>query len=164
MLYKNLYQIENFDLLRSEILTLVNSLGDQHNQIICQTLEEGIEDFLTGTGSVDELDEQDEKKYRFINPRLKNTYLHEIISKHAAYRTRILKLNPRSCYSIHRDYSARIHIPIKTNDQCWMVWPNISSCAKLQEGYAYWTDTRKPHTFLNGDKDLIRIHLVMVVE
>jgi hypothetical protein len=164
MLFKKLYQIENFNLLRSEILTIVNSVEHQQNQIICQTLEEGVEDFSTGTGKIDELNEQDEKKYKFINPSLKNTYLHEIISRHNAYRTRILKLNPRSCYSIHSDISARIHIPIETNDQCWMIWPTISFCVKLQEGYAYWTDTRKPHTYLNGDKNLVRIHLVMVVE
>jgi hypothetical protein len=163
MLYKNLYQIENFDLLKSEVLELIKLVGDQYNQIMCQTLQDGVEDFLTGTGTICELSEQDEKKYKFINPILKNTYLHKLILKHNAFRTRILKLNPKTCYSIHKDYSSRIHIPIESNDQCYMIWPNLSTCVRLQEGYVYWTETRESHTFINADKELVRIHLVMVI-
>jgi hypothetical protein len=163
MLVKYLYTLEDFDLLKSEIFTLINEVGFQNNQIMCQTLDESKEDFITGIGRIDELEHQNEESYKFIQNRLKGSYIEKIILKHNAFRTRILKLSPRSCYSIHADPTPRIHIPIVVNKQCWMIWPFHEKCHSFIDGKVYWTDTTKSHTYLNGDGNLERIHLVMCV-
>lgn len=163
MLVKTLYSIENFADLKTEILNLIDDVGFQNNQIICQTLTENEEDFVTGTGRIDELEHKDEELYKFIQKRLKGTLLEQIILKHNAFRTRILRLPPRACYSVHADPTPRIHIPIVINKQSWMIWPYHNKCRTFMIGRAYWTDTTKPHTYINGHGKLDRIHLVMCV-
>lgn len=69
---------------------------------------------------------------------------------------------PRKCYSVHQDPTPRLHIPIITNEHCWMVWPKDQFCVHLNEGYVYWTNTQKYHSFLNGGTE-DRIHIVMCV-
>jgi hypothetical protein len=164
MIFNLLPKIENFERLKTEVFDLINSVGDNVTQIMCQTLNDNTDDFLTGAGRIDELDHQDEDLYKYVQPKLKGSYIEELILKHNAFRTRILKLGPRACYSIHPDPTPRIHIPIVTNEQCWMIWPYHSTCLNFKEGNCYWVDTRKPHTYINGDKELVRIHLVMVVK
>ena len=73
-------------------------------------------------------------------------------------------MEPRKSYSIHRDIFKRVHIPIITNEQCWMIWPYENECHQLQTGKSYITDTTKSHTFINGHINLTRIHLVMSVD
>jgi hypothetical protein len=164
MLAHILYKLENFEQLYNEVFMLINKIGFVKNQIMCQSMNESTEDFETGIGSIDDLEHKNEELYKFIQPMLKGSYLEQIISKHNAFRTRILKLTPRSCYSIHRDPTPRIHIPIVTNEQSWMIWPKNSYCINLKKGFVYSTDTRSFHTFLNGDKKLERIHIVMAIK
>jgi len=73
-------------------------------------------------------------------------------------------LPPKSCYSIHQDYTPRVHIPIVSNTNNVMVWPSDNVNHTLLTGRAYWTDTTKNHTFVNADSLIERIHLVMCVE
>jgi hypothetical protein len=164
MLYYLISQVENFKKLQDEILKIIGTVGFENNQIICQSLDENKEDFHTGVGQIADLEHKNEKSYKFINKSIKGSYLEEVITNFNGYRSRILKLNPKSCYSIHQDPSPRIHIPIDSNDQCWMVWPNHNFCLNMKPGSIYWTDTRKPHTFINCDNTLERIHLVMVIK
>jgi len=164
MLYYLKSSLNNFEKLHNEIAQIINTVGFENNQIICQSLDENEEDFNTGIGRIEDLEHKNEKSYKFINKSLKGTYLEELIINFKGYRSRILKLNPKSCYSIHQDPSPRIHIPIISNGQCWMVWPNHNFCLNMKPGLAYWTDTRKPHTFINCDEKLERVHLVMIVE
>jgi hypothetical protein len=164
MLFNLISSVKNFKVLQNEILEIVRIVGFKDNQIMCQTLNEDKEDFYTGIGSIHDLEYKDEQQYKFINKSFKKTYLEEIITDFKGCRTRILKLNPKTCYSIHRDPSPRIHIPIISNDQCWMIWPTRNSCLNMQLGFVYWTDTRKHHTFINCNNNIERIHLVMAVE
>lgn len=162
MFVRPLYAIENFEALVHEVLSLIDSVDFEKNQIICQSLESNIDNWKVGVGNIEELEEKEERKYSHLNPTLKGSYLEKIIEKHSAYRTRIMIMPPRQCYSIHADPSQRIHIPIVTNDQCWMIWPKFNSCYQLQTHRAYLTDTTKPHTFINGGEQS-RIHIVMCV-
>lgn len=164
MIVKSLPPINNFEQLRLEVFEFIKKADIGATQIMCQTLEESHEDYFTGVGRIDELDHQDEHLYKFIQPSLKGTLLEKIIQENNACRTRILKLKPRACYSVHRDPTPRIHIPIVTNEQCWMVWPYRATSINLKEGRAYWTNTTEAHTFLNGHDTLERIHIVMVVD
>ncbi len=162
MLCKLLNRIENFENLCLEIQSIIERVGVDQGQIICQTLVEDCEDWKTGIGKIDQLDTQDETLYKYIQPSLKGTQLEQLIQSHNSFRTRIMIMPARHCYSIHRDLTPRIHIPIVTSSQAWMVWPFESGCHRLSEGFAYWTDTTKNHTFLNGGTES-RIHLVMCV-
>ncbi len=162
MLVRPLYFIDNFETLVQEVLNIINTVKFEKNQIICQTLNDDIDNWRSGIGRIDELEETEERKYSRINSSLKGTYLEKLITQHSAYRTRIMMMPPRQCYSVHADPSQRIHIPIVTNDQCWMIWPKFNSCNQLLTHRAYLTDTTKPHTFINGGTE-DRIHIVMCV-
>lgn len=163
MLVRPLYKIEDFQLLLQEVETVIQKVGFEKNQIICQSLETNPDCWHVGIGSIEELEEKEERKYNKIHSELKGTYLEKIIKQHNGYRTRIMLMPPRQCYSIHADPSKRIHIPIITNDQCWMVWPKNSSCYQLMVERAYITNTTQPHTFINGGLEN-RIHVIICVD
>jgi hypothetical protein len=163
---KILKKVDEFELLKKEILELVDRVGFQgpyKNQIICQSLTEGVEDWQTGIGRIEELEIQKEQEYKHLQPSLKGTKIENIINEFSAFRSRILVMQPRSCYSVHSDPTPRIHIPIVVNSGCWMVWPNHQQCHHLMPGLIYQTNTTKSHTFINGGDD-IRIHLVLCVD
>ena len=162
MLTYPLYHLPNFLLLVDEINNIINTVGFEKNQIICQSLESQIDDWYCGIGSIEELEEKEEQRYCHTNSKIKNSLLDELIQKHNGFRTRIMLMPPRQCYSIHADPTPRIHIPIITNDQCWMIWPKHNTCKQLQTGLVHWTDTRQPHTFINGSTSN-RLHIVMCV-
>jgi hypothetical protein len=162
MLTYPLYHLPNFSLLVQEVNEIIDLVGFEKNQIICQSLEPQAEDWHCGIGSIEELEEKEEKRYCYLNSKLENSILGELIKKHNGFRTRIMLMPPRQCYSIHADPTPRLHIPIVTNDQCWMVWPQHNTCKQLQSNLVHWTDTRKAHTFVNGGTEN-RIHIVMCV-
>ena len=152
---------DRFSDLKSEILTLVEKHADERNQVICQTKKPGSDDWYEGIGSIDDLEEKNEESYRFINPNLRGTQLEKFIEAFDGFRTRIMIMPPRQCYSVHADPTPRLHVPIITNDQCWMIWPFESCCKRLIEGYVHLVDTTKSHTFINGSGSEKRIHLMM---
>jgi hypothetical protein len=162
MLARPLYKIEDFQTLKSEIENIIQKVGFEKNQIICQSLETNPNQWHLGVGSIEELEEKEERRYEKIHDELSGSYLEKIINQHKGFRTRIMLMPPRQCYSIHADPTKRIHIPIITNNQCWMVWPKHSACHQLNVDRAYITDTTQPHTFINGGLEP-RIHLVMCI-
>lgn len=163
MIVLPLENLENFEKLRLEVIDIIKNIGFLKNQIICQSLERDGNDWHTGIGRISELDYQDETLYRFLNRGLEDTELGNLIEKYKGFRTRILALDPRHCYSVHKDPTPRIHIPVITNSESWMIWPYHDFCKKLTPGLVYWTDTTKPHSFLNGG-DETRIHIVLGVD
>lgn len=164
MIVKFLENILDLEELTDEVVGLIDNIGLKDNQINCQKLFEGPDDWYTGVGSVKELEEQEETKYYVVQDALRGSLIEKYIKKFNGYRTRIMVLPPRKCYSIHKDLTYRIHIPLTGNiDQSWMIWPEDNYCTKLNRGGVYLTNTKKTHTFVNGDKELERIHIVMCV-
>lgn len=163
MLVYPLENINNFDSLVNEVTTLIHEIGLVNNQIICQQIDNDNPDWSTGIGRIAELDHQDEHLYTFVNERLKGSKLEELIIKYNAFRTRIMVMPPKQCYSVHADPTPRLHIPIITNSQSWMVWPYLNACEQMRVGNVYWADTTKHHSFLNGG-DTARIHIVMGIK
>lgn len=153
----------DFDKLKDEVLDCLEKHAEDQNQIILQTLDCGVEDWHTGCGRVEQLDIKMENDYVHVQPSLAGTELERLMKQYGAFRTRIMRMPPKFCYSVHEDATPRIHVPIITNNQAWMVWPYESKTFLLREKLIYWTDTTKHHTFLNGS-DEYRIHLVMCVE
>lgn len=73
------------------------------------------------------------------------------------FRGRFMLSKPKTCLSWHNDFTTRIHIPIYTNGQCFMVIEN--SIVNLKFGKTYWVNTVKPHTAINASSNT-RVHLV----
>jgi hypothetical protein len=106
--------------------------------------------------------------FTILNERLKGTYIETVIQEveeQAAKdsvslgRIRILKLLPKTCYSLHRDIEEfRYHIPLKSSPQCFFVsGDRVEYMTRL--GGLYRFRTREPHTAVNASFE-DRIHLV----
>ena len=161
-LVKVLAPVYNFSKITKEVLDVFSKHSNGSNQIILQTQVEGNEDWLTGVGSIEKLENKQENDYVHIQPSLRGSELEQLINQYGAYRTRIMRMPPISCYSVHRDFSVRIHIPVVSNNDSFLIWPRLQVCSRLLPGLVYWTDTTKEHTAINGG-DLDRIHIVMCV-
>ena len=75
---------------------------------------------------------------------------------------KLMKLNPKSCYSIHEDPDARYHIAILTNPKAKFVFTKKEKLFHIPaDEHLYWVDTREEHTFINGSLDSSRLHLIM---
>jgi len=99
--------------------------------------------------------------YINLNPFCKDTIFEELINQYRLIRTRLMIIGPYSCYSMHKDSTPRIHIPIITNPDCYFVFKQ-GIIQHLPVGSVYWTDTTQLHTFMNCS-DKPRLHLVGVV-
>lgn len=161
MVFRSLGKITNFKKLHDEIFDIIDTVGFINNQIILQSIA-GQENWHLGIGSIEDLEEKDEQQYISIHGKVKHTEISKIIETCGGFRTRIMSMDSRRCYSIHKDPTPRIHIPILTNDQCWMIWPYDNVCKQMLYEQIYFTDTTKAHTFVNGGLEP-RIHLVMCV-
>jgi hypothetical protein len=104
-----------------------------------------------------------ELTYNQLNPYFKDTIFEKLIVDYKLYRTRLMWVNKMSCYSIHKDSTPRIHIPLVTNPECYFVFKDDASFIHMETGHVYWADTRKNHTFINCS-EMERLHLVGVVE
>ena len=103
-----------------------------------------------------------ELDYTNLNPFFKDTVFEEIINKYNFKRTRLMWVGPYACYSMHKDKTPRIHIPLVTNPECYFLF-YPGQLINLKTGHVWWTDTTKRHTFINCS-DQHRLHLVGVVE
>lgn len=99
-----------------------------------------------------------ENEYNILNPAFQGTLIENIINKYCLFRTRLMWVNPMSCYSMHKDSSLRIHIPIVTNPDAYFIFKN-STPLHIPEGNVYKVNTREYHTFVNCSEKS-RLHLV----
>jgi len=102
-----------------------------------------------------------ENSYVELNPLYKGTIFEEIINKYNLIRTRFMWVSPFTCYSMHKDNSPRIHVPIITNKDCYFVFKK-GIIQHMPTGSVYQTDTRNFHTFINCSTEH-RLHLVGAV-
>ena len=103
-----------------------------------------------------------ELAYTNLNPFFKDTIFEELIDKYKLLRTRLMWVGPYACYSMHKDQTPRIHIPLITNSECYFLF-YPGQLTNLKKGSVWWVDTTKTHTFINCS-DQHRLHLVGVVE
>ena len=103
----------------------------------------------------------DEKDFTETCDFLKGTYTEEVINifkeKYGVVRGRYMMMNWKTCLTYHNDLTTRIHLPLVTNDGCFMIIDG--KVEKLQEGITYHVDTTKQHTALNAGRHL-RFHMV----
>ena len=103
-----------------------------------------------------------ELSYDQLNPFYKGTIIETLINQYNLKRTRLMWINPYTCYSMHKDTTPRIHIPMITNPECYFVF-KTGIIQHMPAGAVYWTDTTVPHTFMNCS-DISRLHLVGVID
>lgn len=93
----------------------------------------------------------------YVHPMFDCKVINHYMKKYGLYRTRVMQLGPKKCYSLHRDLTPRVHIPLVSDENSLMLIDNKAQ--HLEVGKIYWTDTRKMHTAINtGPND--RIHIV----
>lgn len=103
-----------------------------------------------------------EYQYTELNPFFQGTAFELLINKYNLKRTRLMWVNPKSCYSFHVDATPRIHIPLITNPDCYFLF-STGSMVHLDSKKVWWVDTTVKHTFLNCS-DHHRLHLVGITE
>lgn len=80
--------------------------------------------------------------------------------KYVLGRVRIMKSDPKTCLSWHKDYHPRVHYPMKTQEGCFMI---IEEEVKhLPQNTWWYTNTTVKHTAMNASKE-DRLHLVATI-
>ena len=75
------------------------------------------------------------------------------------FRTRVMVMRTQSCLPRHCDNHPRIHIPVWTfEEQCFVIVQN--TIYHLRAGQAYFVDTTKLHSAMNGHTQHDRVHIV----
>lgn len=157
-----------------EVVVLCTQLANQHGdfenrpdgQIAIQTNDPNTDNWYAGTGQSQAKTYVWERSFCHIQPSLQGTVIEDYIKwlDVPVYRTRIMMSKPKGCYSIHRDYSPRLHLPLVTNKQCnFLITEPLTMFHLPADGTTTWVDTTKQHTFMNGSTEQ-RLHLVMIVE
>lgn len=118
---------------------------------------QGDDVFLSSTGSLQQ--GRLEQEYNLLNPFFVNTPFEDILKKYNLTRTRLVWLNPRSCYTICTDPSPQLHIPLVTNKECSFIFPDESDIFHLPVGGVYNVKTNKPYSFCNFSEES-RLHLL----
>jgi hypothetical protein len=168
MLIKKLHNVDYFNDIVKECQELLFKvpLKGNINQLSLQSKDPNIEDWYGSTGTVYKNGSQEifEEEYCYINPSLKGSAIEKWIhSLGNVFRTRLMIVPPRTCYSLHNDSTARIHLPIITSPDNFMCFPSENVMQHFPaNGDSFWVDTTKYHTFMNCSLAK-RIHLVAAV-
>ena len=137
------------------ILLELETLPEYDDQISIQSVK-GNKDHLNGTGRIHDLQYKEKDFIEPLFPELK--YTNEVMTELKMFRTRVMRMKPKTCYSYHVDPTKRIHIPLITNDKCFMIIDDVVYRYPADGNY-YIADTTKIHTFVNASFET-RIHLV----
>jgi hypothetical protein len=153
----------NIDIARLKLET--KSLIERNNwdiwklqQVSLQT--NGDDDWNASIGS---RPDQLEQQWNIIHPQLAGTWWEDFFKSlpMPVYRSRLMIMHPRTCYSIHSDLNPRLHIAITTTKQARFIFTDPPQIIHLPDnGTLWWVDTREEHTAINGSMGH-RIHLVM---
>ena len=129
----------------------------KYGQICLQGVKGNNDPFL-GVSFVKDIIKKGYKETDFTYLLFDMPYTNSIINNLNLCRTRIMNLKYKTCYSYHQDLTKRIHIPLVTNENCWII---IEKEVKHYpaDGNWYEIDTTKKHTAVNASWE-DRIHLV----
>jgi len=137
------------------LLEIDQYIPEYDNQISLQGVPDN-DDPMYGTGRLENLSHDESDFTEPLFPEM--VYTNNIIKQLGMFRTRIMRLEPYQCYSYHVDPTQRMHIPLITNPNCFMIIED-----KLYrypaDGNHYLVDTTKIHTFVNASLEQ-RIHIV----
>ena len=146
-----------------ETLETVMPLFMKHNQISVTARRGAAEPLFDAVGWIpDGVAEADYSE--ITEPFIGTTFERILKDLPFAYgRTRLMRMRPKSCLSIHADSTRRYHLALITNPGCYIVGVSgeDGSFHKIPaDGTLYEMDAHRTHTAMNsGNKD--RIHLVI---
>lgn len=146
----------NIDKIRVEIDQLVEWHGwGRNNQLSLQSPDGNME---TGDGKIEWHKGYEETDFTALNidPRWE---ISKFVTENNLYRTRVMLLEPKQCYTYHFDRTPRVHLAIDTHENCFITVDDELRHIP-EDGHPYWIDTRKNHTALNGTMDFHRVHIV----
>jgi len=170
---KQIDSIDYTDQLYNELCGIINDHNINHLSQISLTSLEGNDDWEQFNGKITDL-KFPEKYSQIVNESLKGTNIEKLINKYSNfYRWRAMKISPKSTYTIHKDgngqfTNTRIHIPIKTNENCYMLFfgqnknNNTPFMYHLEIGNVYEVNTTDYHSAVNFDMNSERWHIVGV--
>lgn len=147
----------DFERLKAETQLLMSAHPDQR-QLSLQT--NGSADWNASTGS---RPGEGEGQWNMIHPDLAGTWWQDFFSSLPipVFRSRIMIMPARVCYSIHTDDNARLHIAVKTHNQAKFIFTRPPEILHIPaDGRIYWVNTKEEHTAINGSLE-DRVHIVM---
>lgn len=164
------------ELLCEQVTGLLNQYQLHDEPQISLTSISGDNDWYCTVGKLHQLPHP-ERFYANINRALHDSYIAELLNRYKDYyRWRLLRIESRSCYSIHSDRNAgdklnvRLHIPVETNHKAFMCFfqerPQsgkdiLVRHEHLEAGNSYKVNTTGLHTAINYG-DTCRYHIVGV--
>jgi hypothetical protein len=101
-----------------------------------------------------------------ISPMFQNSNFIKLIEQinKPNERVRLMRMRPKSCYSVHIDTYRRLHWALITFPECHMSFQiadnTFTGFHIPADGYGYLVDTRIKHTALNPTQEF-RYHLVI---
>jgi hypothetical protein len=137
------------------ILLEIESLPEYKTQLSLQITSDG----NSGEGKLEKLNhvEKDFNIFAYDLP-----YTNSVLAQLGMYRSRLMRMKPKTCYSYHWDPTKRMHIPLITNENNFFVIDDEVSRYPADGSY-YLVDTTKKHTFVNASFDS-RVHIVGCVD
>ena len=137
------------------ILLELEDLPKYDTQLSLQVTADG----SSGEGQLAKLDykEEDFNVFAYDIP-----YTNSVLSELGMYRTRLMNMKPKTCYSYHWDPTKRMHTPLITNENNFFVIDDEVSRYPADGSY-YLIDTTKKHTFVNASFEN-RLHIVGCVD
>lgn len=146
-----------------KILREIETLPAWETEIGLQGVEGNMDPFLSkGTAENGRYEEGEYKNHEYTKPIFDIPYVNSIMQDLDLCRTRLMILKPKTCYYWHADQQKRCHIPLKTNESCFLIIEK-KIIHLPADGHRYVLDTTKEHTALNaGHTD--RLHIVGVTK
>ena len=158
-----LFQEKSSDIDLDKILEELKCLPTYKTQICLQGVEGSDDPFLGcgvggGKNSWERKQKHDYKTKDFKFPLFDMPYINGLMSVFDMTHTRAMILKPKTCYSYHKDRTKRIHIPVYTNEDCWLVLNKRVFHAPANGNY-YVVDTTYMHTAVNTSQE-DRLHIL----
>ena len=138
------------------ILNTDHFLGQIPDQVCIQTVEG--KDYLYGARGGNEFEEDESDFNVFYWPM---PYINSILEGVGLVRSRMMNLKSKTCLSYHKDPTVRFHMPVITNESCFIIIDK--EVHHLPVGKCYIIDSTLPHTAVNASFE-DRIHIIGTVE
>jgi hypothetical protein len=139
----------------AKIIKELDVLPEYDKQICLQSTAEDRNPF-SGCGKLKKIQYKEEE---FTTLLFDIPYTNSIIKELGMHRTRVLKLFPKQCYTYHKDPTKRIHIPLISNESCFLI-VDKELIQLPADGSYHLIDTTQLHTSINAHGRKERIHIV----
>lgn len=141
----------------NSVKVMMNKGWANIGQVGIQGHKPDLDPMIEWKSSIGRVDKLQYPETYFKYPLFELPTINRLMEKYGMLRTRIMQSNPKTCLTLHQDMTKRIHIPLITNEDCFMVIENKNYM--LEVGKVYLTNTTLRHTAVNASKHS-RVHIV----